>query len=109
MKPYSCGLCSYSTKYKSHIKSHELLPHKHKCEKCDFKGVSRNGLDRHILDIHKDQRPYKCDLCEYASDRKSSLKIHVQSRHTNENPYKCDLCEHSCVLKKDLNTGTQAL
>lgn len=52
---YSCAVCDYSCKQKSHIDQHAR--------------------------VHTGEKPYKCTYCDYRSTTKSNITKHEQNKH----------------------------
>ena len=53
LKPYSCHICSFNTKY-------------------------RSNLSKHITNQHSN-RQFKCDQCEFITNKKRSLTVHKKT------------------------------
>ena len=68
-KPYSCSLCSFTTRYSNHLKRH--------------------------MKTHDGQKPYRCPVCPYASAQLVNLQRHART-HTGEKPYRCLQCSYAC-------------
>ncbi|XP_049514061.1 zinc finger protein 528-like [Dermacentor silvarum] len=72
---YSCQLCNYKTKRKTH-------------------------MDKHLR-IHTGERPFKCHLCPNTFTQKWHLKQHLRS-HTGERPHQCHLCQETFTQRSHL-------
>jgi len=63
-------------------------------EKCQFCGKMFprvSHLNRHVKDVHGDDRPYQCIICEFRSKRKDYLKEHMKV-HNAVKEHSCEKC-----------------
>ena len=85
-KPYSCTHCSYSSSYKSYLKSH-MKKHTgekpYKCTYCEGSFANSRYLKRHTM-THTGERPYSCSKCSYTCIRSHHLKSHMRQHHPLE-------------------------
>ncbi|XP_043464261.1 histone H4 transcription factor-like [Leptopilina heterotoma] len=78
-KPFRCQSCDYSCKTKQDLKSHmsthsNELMFRCKIEECDFECKSDNVLNRHVAEVHKNEKKwYSCHECEAKFLNKSKL------------------------------------
>ena len=63
--------------------------HAYNCEKCSFKGKSKNGLIIHKKRIHKIKQ--KCDECEFEADKLRYITLHKR-KHAAEPQFECPIC-----------------
>ena len=86
-KPFACSFpgCHYRTKFRSHIKEHELrhdpaLSTRHKCPIC-FKGFCMlYQLNRHIR-VHTQEKLKKCSQCDFKAVNYTGLISHKKKAH----------------------------
>lgn len=62
---FSCPLCPYTSRNKTHVKHH--------------------------IRIHTKERPFKCNICFYTFSQKHHLSRHV-ARHAGKTSHKCKMC-----------------
>jgi len=82
VKPYSCAMCEYKTRYKSDLTKHMKSVHggiKKMCKEC---GKHVSNMSEHVRFIHTQTRNYKCSHCEYACVKPGDLRKHIGSVHT---------------------------
>ena len=79
---FNCDYCSYSTKYKAHLKHTGERPYK--CDSCDSSFTQISNLYSHLKKVHSGGKPYKCDFCPFRATRKNDLKLHVWSIHHSQ-------------------------
>ena len=51
------------------------------CEMCKYTFALKQGLRRHIANVHERRKPFKCDSCDYTCSLKQSLECHISSAH----------------------------
>ena len=107
-KPFKCSLCSYSTKWKSHLTTHIRGIHTKekpfKCSTCSYAASQKGDVDFHIRLVHNNEKPFKCNICEYSTGRRCDLQVHVNRVHNKEKPFKCKFCSYLAARKGDLTT-----
>ena len=61
------------------------------CEECKDTFAMKQGLKRHIANVHEKRKPFKCDSCDYTCSLKQSLQRHTSSAHEHTAFY-CSVC-----------------
>ena len=71
---------------------------KHRCNHCEKPKYfsSKKVLERHILTVHDDMKPYKCDLCEMAYGQSGYLNQHKRKAHDNN--FKKEVSFEDCKI-----------
>lgn len=107
-KPIQCGHCDKSfrtsksltkhLKTSTHMKACGEFEEKaleatkpFLCAQCGAKFFRKQGLLRHMQQLHSDERPYECEFCEYKCKCKTNLKRHIEL-HKDERRFICELC-----------------
>jgi len=62
------------------------------CVKCDKHFLTAATLEKHIVAMHGEERPYRCELCDNGFKLKVHLKKHHLYRHSDEYPCECSVC-----------------
>jgi len=126
---YECQQCGYtiSSKRRYMMKNHILAEHKgvrHKCNKCNYEGKSREKLNAHTKKVHlkrinepetfehfvddsefvlKDSN-FECKQCGYtiSNKRRYMMKNHILAEHKGVR-HKCNECNYEGKSKEKLN------
>ena len=61
------------------------------CEMCKDTFALKQGLKRHITNVHEKRKPFKCDSCDYTCSLKQSLERHTSSAH-EKRTFFCSVC-----------------
>ncbi|XP_013777580.2 zinc finger and BTB domain-containing protein 24-like [Limulus polyphemus] len=61
------------------------------CAQCGAKFCARQGLQRHMQQLHCDLRPFECPYCDYKCKCKTNLKRHIEF-HTDKRRFVCEVC-----------------
>ncbi|XP_013774646.1 zinc finger protein 721-like isoform X2 [Limulus polyphemus] len=61
------------------------------CAQCGAKFCARQGLQRHMQQLHCDLRPFECPYCDYKCKCKTNLKRHIEF-HTDKRRFVCEFC-----------------
>ena len=100
-----CLLCDQmctSRNIKKHIKTmHPEQPWQAICLVCDKIFPSMSHLNRHIKNIHYDDRCFKCTICGFRAKRNEHLQGHMKV-HDGDKDFRCDNCEFITTRRRDL-------
>lgn len=86
-REYSCEVCgrnfSVASRFKDHLKKHELVREVYPCELCEKEFSTKANLNTHIRVIHENQKPFICtiDDCTEAFAYKHCLQRHLRNIH----------------------------
>ncbi|XP_059904678.1 hypermethylated in cancer 1 protein-like isoform X1 [Gadus macrocephalus] len=69
---------------------------------CGKAVTTKGGVDGHIQNIHRRDRPFRCELCTSSFKLKWGLNRHL-SVHTGERPYTCSSCGLTYTARDKLN------
>ena len=58
-----------------------------KCEACDAKFTSKQGMNGHIATVHEGKKPFKCKPCDYECAQKGQLRKHIVTVHEGKKPF----------------------
>ena len=72
---------------------------KYKCDKCEWKAYTEDGLKVHNYKKHSGNMPFKCSICDKKFAYKSNLKKHMNSNVHNKELYLCDKCDYKTLKK----------
>ncbi|ODM91029.1 putative zinc finger protein, partial [Orchesella cincta] len=76
-KGYSCDVCLNSFATASNLKLHQQTHYervKIKCAECPITFFNKNGLQSHVQQVHRKERPFLCDICEKSFSRRWGLQ-----------------------------------
>lgn len=65
-----------------------------------FRFGQKAHLQKHVITVHRREKPYKCDSCAYQSSTKSTLHKHIAVIHHKDKPFRCQLCPNSTFGQK---------
>ena len=101
----SCPKCNdFRCKRKSELNRHIRLKHddsgkKYPCRECDYVGMSKQHLDRHVkthggLSAGK-KDTFQCRLCDFQCGSMESIRKHVLKTkvHAGASVYECEYCD----------------
>lgn len=117
-----CEMCSEETEsfamFAKHMqKEHGITDRSQikpfKCEVCAMHFASKQGMNRHIDNIHENNRKnlrsrdknFLCNTCGKNFYTNFHLDVHIRS-HTGERPFKCQLCDKSFAQMSGLKMHT---
>ncbi|XP_056445177.1 uncharacterized protein LOC130381548 isoform X1 [Gadus chalcogrammus] len=69
---------------------------------CGKASTTKGGVNEHIQNIPRSDRPFHCELCTASFKSKWGLNRHL-SVHTGERPYTCSSCGLSYTARDKLN------
>ena len=110
---HQCQYCPKSFKQKVHLKSHidaHMQIKKYQCADCDYCGVQKHSLTKHIQKKHLHPKPkpasyyegkHRCSFCGYGSDNKHDITRHERI-HLKLKPFHCMQCSYRAHTKGDL-------
>ena len=110
---HQCLHCSKSFPDKSHLKSHidaHMQIKKYQCADCDYCGVQKKSLTKHIQSKHLNPKTkplsyyegkHRCSFCGYGNDRKSKVTRHERI-HLKLKPFHCLQCSYRTGRKGSL-------
>ena len=81
-------------------------PKQYSCQACDKSFARSPSLKRHILTVHRGQKPYYCQACDKSYTQSSSLKTHILTFHRGQK-YSCQACDKSFTRYHALKTHIQ--
>ena len=81
-------------------------PKQYSCQACDKSFTQSPSLKRHILTVHRGQKPYYCQACDKSYTQSSSLKTHILTFHRGQK-YSCQACDKSFTRYHTLKTHIQ--
>ncbi|XP_026462513.1 zinc finger protein OZF-like [Ctenocephalides felis] len=105
-RPNRCLICKIRFINQDHALKHicrNLTPKEIVCRHCGAKFETGADKQKHILEFHKDLRPYMCEKCPRTFIYPLSLEAHRRS-HNSEQPFRCTICNQSFKHRSALNT-----
>lgn len=95
-----CRFCSYSTRYKTNITTHEMMHTEVKpfhCRFCRRTFRWKTELSKHER-MHTGDTPFACQTCHVAFALRSCLTAH-QKIHAREKRFSCEICHEAFTFK----------
>ncbi|CDW86188.1 zinc finger [Stylonychia lemnae] len=71
------------------------------CDFCHIQVTRKDNLQKHIKNIHQQQKRFKCGICFRQFTEKGNLTVHYRL-HMNIKPYKCEVCNIQISSKGNL-------
>jgi len=113
-RPFKCILCEEGFALKAGLTGHMRQHHnvstvsedggKKKefcCDLCGMTFAYNSALKRHVMSVHKEDKPFRCHICHRGYQDQGGLTVHMRS-HTGEKPFKCDVCDKGFVTNARL-------
>ncbi|CAN7994605.1 unnamed protein product [Ixodes pacificus] len=97
---HQCRFCSYSTRYKTNITTHEMMHTEVKpfhCRFCRRTFRWKTELSKHER-VHTGDTPFACQTCHVAFALRSCLTAH-QKIHAREKRFSCEICHEAFTFK----------
>ena len=66
------------------------------CDICKKDYAFRQGLSRHVSNVHERRKLFKCDSCDNTFVAKQSLDQHISSVH-EKNTFSCSNCNQEFI------------
>ena len=103
-KTYVCDFCGKSFKAKAGMEEHVLKIHTSSEEKeklkmpcdypeCDYKGITKAALKKHIDRVHLKIKNHVCPHCSKGFAAIGPMKEHINGTHLGLKPIKCPMCD----------------
>ncbi|XP_072744549.1 zinc finger X-chromosomal protein-like [Anoplolepis gracilipes] len=96
-RPFRCGVCGKSFKYKYDLKMHRLIHQKvdsnslYCCSECNYRGRTKSNLKAHYIRRHTDEYKFACEHCGKRFKIEWDLKFHLGT-HDGSSQHMCDIC-----------------
>ena len=103
-RKYPCEICGKLFANNLSLSAHVMNIHERSqmfyCEQCDYKAVTKYGLQNHILAKH-DKVLFKCGQCDKKYSYMQQLHVHKEAVHEGTR-FSCDSCSFQAAYKGDL-------
>lgn len=83
-----CDICGVTKKKKFELRKH-MRSHEKPLDECEICHLRLRNVQKHIRDVHTDERSFICEVCDAAFKSLHNLKNHVK---THEEPSECPIC-----------------
>lgn len=97
---FKCEMCEVKLRSKNGLDFHLLARHgiekRFECNECDFATFKKRYLLSHKLKFHA----LECDACRFKTHSMGRLKRHNWDIHCLEEPFKCLYCDFRSAAKK---------
>ena len=94
IKPWKCDKCDFAHAVKNGLAEHKKLSHakesdKLSCPQCEYKTPSKQGLKKHIGQVHDKVVNFTCDQCAMGFFAKTTLQLHIKSKYKIRKRFLC--------------------
>ena len=106
-KSLTCDQCEYMCDHPTQLTSHKRIIHEEKlepleCAHCPLQVRTQAELDKHLRNIHSEEKPFVCTVCGHRFNKKSNMVKHVKMVHEKLRPWTCEECNKSFSDRRDL-------
>ena len=106
-KSLTCDQCDYMCDHPTQLTSHRRIIHEEKiepleCAHCPLQVRTQTELDKHLRNIHSEEKPFVCTVCGHRFNKKSNMVKHVKMVHEKLRPWTCEECNKSFSDRRDL-------
>ena len=106
-KSLTCDSCDYMCDHPTQLTSHKRIIHEEnmeplECAHCPLQVRTQAELDKHLRNIHSEEKPFVCNMCGHRFNKKSNMVKHVKMVHEKLRPWTCEECNKSFSDKRDL-------
>lgn len=106
-KSLTCDTCDYMCDHPTQLTSHKRIIHEEKlepleCAHCPLQVRTQPELDKHLRNIHSEEKPFVCNMCGHRFNKKSNMVKHVKMVHEKLRPWTCEECNKSFSDRRDL-------
>lgn len=103
----SCTQCNYTCDHPTQLTSHRRIIHEEQvtpleCTHCPLQVRTELELDKHLRNIHAEEKPFVCNHCTHRFNKKSNMVKHMRMVHEKQRPFGCDECAKAFSDKRDL-------
>jgi KRAB domain-containing zinc finger protein len=115
IKSFNCLSCDKNFRKNHLLKIHKESVHegkKHVCPTCGIACSSKNGVYKHIKQVHenikrKSIKESMCPIC--GKNLKISLKTHIEMVHEGKRPFTCSICGLTMATKGNVKMHIQSV
>ena len=106
-KSLNCDQCDYTCDHPTQLTSHRRIIHEEQlepleCAHCPLQVRTQAELDKHLRNIHSEEKPFVCTVCGHRFNKKSNMVKHVKMVHEKLRPWTCEDCNKSFSDRRDL-------
>ena len=88
---------------KTHSVVHETNRKTFMCQHCHKKYFSQSSLKNHVATKHGNLNfLLACEVCPYKAAFRSHLQKHIKQVHLNEKPFSCEFCDYATAVSRTL-------
>ncbi|KAF6202320.1 hypothetical protein GE061_004718 [Apolygus lucorum] len=99
-KPYPCGSCSFKSRTRRDLKTHEMIHTGDKpygCSICSYRGRQITHLADHMR-THSSEKPFGCQICDFRTKYQPYLRYHMRI-HSGDKPFTCYYCGYKARFR----------